>query len=155
MPRTGRGGKRTGRPGTAYSNRSDLTQAPSAAPNQEYGKAAEQMRAQRQVPLPKQAVPSPSSPAQAGSAPPVSPPGGAAPVMPGGLGPLTAMTNRPNEPLTAGMPFGPGAGPEALAAPDPLVKAAAVLNGLGHNADPYTARLRAMVNQHLLNQGVR
>lgn len=114
MPRTGRGGKRTGRPGTAYSNRSDLTQAPSAAPNQEYGKAAEQMRAQRQVPLPKQAVPSPSSPAQAGSAPPVSPPGGAAPVPPGGLGPLTAMTGRPNEPLTAGMPTGPGPGPEVL-----------------------------------------
>lgn len=28
---------------------------------------------------------------------------------------LTAPTERPNEPLTAGMPFGAGAGPEALA----------------------------------------
>lgn len=31
--------------------------------------------------------------------------------------PLTAPTERPNEPLTAGMPFGAGPGPEALNAP--------------------------------------
>lgn len=29
--------------------------------------------------------------------------------------PLSAPTERPNEPMTAGMPFGPGPGPEALA----------------------------------------
>ena len=111
MPRTGRGGSRQGTPGKAYGNRSDLTQAPSAAPGQEYGKAAAQLRAQTQIPLPKQ-----STPASAGSAPAgPSPPAGAAPtVPPGGLGPLDAPTQNPNQPLTAGMPSGPGPGPEAL-----------------------------------------
>lgn len=71
----------------------------------------------------------------------------------GMLGPLDAPTQRPNEPLTAGLPSGPGPGPGALAAPDPLVKAAAVLNTLGHNADPYSARLRDLVNATLHNQG--
>jgi len=28
--------------------------------------------------------------------------------------PYTGPTNRPNEPVTAGLPFGPGPGPEAL-----------------------------------------
>lgn len=44
-------------------------------------------------------------------------------MMPGALGPLHAPTQRPNEPITAGLPSGPGAGPEALGlpAPDPVV----------------------------------
>lgn len=114
MPRSGRGGRRQGQPGKAYPNRSDLTQAPTAAPGQTYGVAAEQLRAQQQVPLPKQ-VP-PSAPAPAGSAPAgPPPPAGAAPsILPGGLGPLTAPSDRPNEPLTAGLASGPGPGPEAL-----------------------------------------
>jgi len=32
--------------------------------------------------------------------------------------PLTAPTQRPNEPITAGMPFGEGPGPEILALPE-------------------------------------
>lgn len=113
MPRGGgRGGKRQGTPGTAYSNRSDLTQAPSAAPGQTYGVAAQQLRAQATAPLPKQGAP----PAAGGSAPAGPSPAGAAPqVVPGGLGPLDAPSDRPGEPLTAGMPSGPGPGPEALA----------------------------------------
>jgi hypothetical protein len=34
--------------------------------------------------------------------------------MPGSNGPLTRPTERPNEPVTHGLPVGPGAGPEAL-----------------------------------------
>jgi len=34
--------------------------------------------------------------------------------MVGSNGPLTRPTERPNEPVTHGLPVGPGAGPEAL-----------------------------------------
>jgi hypothetical protein len=37
--------------------------------------------------------------------------------MPGQHGPLTAPTGQPNQPLTAGLPTGPGPGPEALGFP--------------------------------------
>jgi hypothetical protein len=53
------------------------------------------------------------------AAPPAAPPA-AVPhrevPMPGSLGPLDAPTARPNEPVTAGAPVGPGPGPEAVAA---------------------------------------
>jgi hypothetical protein len=42
-------------------------------------------------------------------------------IPPGAMGPLDRPTERPNEPVTAGSPFGPGPGPEALAAPLPGV----------------------------------
>jgi hypothetical protein len=113
MPRSGRGGKRQGTNGQAYKNRSDLTQAPTAAPGQVYGASAQQLAAQKTAPLPKQAPP--AAPAPAGSAPAGPTPAGAAPsVQPGGLGAITAPTDKPNEPLTAGLASGPGPGPEAL-----------------------------------------
>lgn len=116
-----RGGKRSGKPGTAYSNRSDLTQAPSAAPGQTYGTATAQLQAQKVAPLPQQAGPPPPA---AGSAPGVAQAPGAAPAgpMPGALGPLNRPTERPGEPLTAGLATGPGPGPEAVAPPaDPTL----------------------------------
>lgn len=73
--------------------------------------------------------------------------------MPGELGPLHAPTNRPGEPITHGLPTGPGAGPGILQPPDPLTKAAAVLNNLGSAADADTARLRDFVNATLGNKG--
>lgn len=84
--------------------------------------------------------------------------GGAMPSLgagpgPGELGPLTAPTDRPGEPLTHGLPTGPGAGPEALTPPNPLVSAAAVLNMLGDSADADTKALRAKVNAQLGNTG--
>ena len=115
MPRSGRGGKRQGTPGRAYPNRTDLAQAPTAAPGQTYGNVAQQINAQKQIPLPKQAPP--AAPASAGSAPAgPPPPAGAAPapIAPGSLGPLDAPTTRPGEPLTAGLTTGAGPGPEAL-----------------------------------------
>jgi hypothetical protein len=115
-----RGGKRQGTKGKQYSNRSDLRQAPQAATGQTYGVAKQQMDAQRAIPLAKTPVP--------GVAPsPASPSGGVSALagMLGGGGSqvavpsLTAPTTRPNEPLTAGLPTGPGAGPEALNLPSP------------------------------------
>ncbi len=112
MPRKGRGGKRTGTPGTSYPNRTDLAQPKTAAPGQEYGQAAAQLRAQTVAPLPKQA-PVPTSGQAAPPAVP-APAGGAPTTPPGGLGGLADPSARPNEPLTAGLASGPGPGPEAL-----------------------------------------
>lgn len=85
------GGYREGAQGQAYANRTDLNQAPTAAPGQQYGKAKEQIEAQKVVPLPAQpAVPAP------------------------GAMPFDRGSERPNEPVTAGLPVGSGPGPEAL-----------------------------------------
>lgn len=103
--RGGHGGARQGTPGTAYSNRSDLTQAPRAVSGQTYGVRSQQIASQRAVPLPQ--APSPA----VGSAPPgPPPPGGGAPLPP----PINAPTQNPGQPLTAGIPSGAGPGPEAL-----------------------------------------
>jgi hypothetical protein len=111
-----RGGWRTGSPGASYSNRTDLNRpvAPAAASGQQYGKRAEQMAAQRAMPIappPTDAVPTASPP----GAPPATqglsaPPG----PLPGQVVPLDAPSARPGEPVTAGLPVGAGAGPEAL-----------------------------------------
>lgn len=88
-----RGGRRAGKPGAKYDNRSDLQLGPRTAPvaripGQGYGQQAEQVAAQQQVPMGVPSVP-----------PPI---------------PLDAPSQRPNEPITHGLPVGPGAGPEAL-----------------------------------------
>jgi len=115
MPRKGRGGARQGTAGTAYSNRTDLNQPISTVPNQEYGMATAQREAQRAVPMgasPVAAAPAPA-PAQTMSSAMRQKPMVA---EPGSL-PLFQPTNRPAEPVTAGLPFGPGAGPEAMGTP--------------------------------------
>jgi hypothetical protein len=91
----------------AYANRTDLNNAAnrvarSVAPGQTYGKATQQMEAQRAVPMG-------SSPTDA----PVQRP------TPGTLGSLTRRTERPSEPITAGAPFGAGPGPIASGIPTP------------------------------------
>lgn len=93
MPRNGRGGRRSGRPGAAYAQRSDLNAKPRLAEQRPqpvrvarggtYGTRQQSEAAQRAVPLPE-------------------------------VVPLDAPTARPDEPLTAGLPSGPGPGPEAL-----------------------------------------
>jgi hypothetical protein len=109
-----RGGRRYGTPGRAYSNRTDLNgpkPVPArAASGQTYGKRSEQMAAQRAMPISRPSTDAvPSAPTGAGPAPP-APTG----PRPGGVVPLDAPSQRPNEPLTAGLPVGPGPGPEAL-----------------------------------------
>lgn len=119
MPRTGRGGTRVGAPGVAYGNRSDLNAPPtggkldlSAAPNQPYGQAGQQLNSQRAVPMGTPAVaPPPPQPGPPGTAPgPQGPP----PVTPDQVTALHAPTQRPDEPVTAGLATGPGAGPDAV-----------------------------------------
>ena len=80
----------------AYGQRTDLNMAPSSVPGQTYGEAGAQMAAQRAVPMGAPAAPAAPQSATA----PYS--------APGQLGPLDRPTERPNEPVTAGAPFGPG-----------------------------------------------
>ncbi|MCA1846728.1 MAG: hypothetical protein LC792_26760 [Actinobacteria bacterium] len=90
------------------------------APGQEYGKATAQAEAQRVVPM----AAAPPIPAGGGGGPVFAPSPGfdqsipvpAGYIAPGEVTPLHAPTERPGEPLTHGLPVGPGAGPEALGA---------------------------------------
>ena len=84
-----------------YPNRSDLRNptkklAAKAAPGQTYGEAGKQIAAQQQVPMAPQPQPVVAQPQ------PVERP------RPGQFGPLDRPTERPDEPVTAGAPFGPG-----------------------------------------------
>ena len=114
MPR-GRGGARQGTAGTAYGNRTDLNMPMSTVPNQEYGKAAMQERAQQAVPMAQSPVASMPMPAAAAPQMNLLP-------RPGEL-PHLGPTDRPNEPVTTGMSFGPGPGPEAMMQPSANVAA--------------------------------
>ena len=128
MPRVRQptGGLRPGSPGQPYPNRSDLARQPNlparVATGQTYGKAQQQMQAQRTVPMapPPTLIPPPAPGVGAagllsGLAPtPAVPPAGPEPPAPGGFGPLDRYTERPGEPVTQGAPIGAGAGPEAL-----------------------------------------
>jgi hypothetical protein len=110
-----RGGRRTGTPGTSYGSRTDLNANRGAVPiaaasGQTYGAKKAQMDAQRAMPI---APPPASAMPAALSGPPSRPVPGQ---MPGEVVPLDAPSQRPNEPLTAGLPVGPGAGPEVLGA---------------------------------------
>lgn len=111
MPRSGRGGRRSGTPGKAYANRSDLTGKATAAPT--YGDKAAAQASLQAVPM--------ASGASGGGAPPVVPTGPPPPV-PGAL-PFNRPSDRPNEPLTAGLPIGAGPGPGVMApAVDPVIE---------------------------------
>lgn len=107
-----RGGQRRGAIGKGYPNRTDMHQPIQAAPGGQYGSVTALKNAQHIVPLPN---------AAAAVSPPPGPqsvPGGGAPqVAPGDIN-FEAPTARPNEPVTAGLPVGPGPGPEALNLPD-------------------------------------
>jgi hypothetical protein len=111
MPRKGRGGERQGTPGTSYANRTDLNMPISTVPNQEYGMATAQRQAQQAIPM----AASPSS------APQVAPQAARPPAPAPGSLPHIAPTQRPDEPVTTGLPFGPGAGPEAMGPSSPTL----------------------------------
>lgn len=102
----GRGGRRNGKVGTAYKNRTDLNGGPqpaTAAPGQPYGAAGAQLAAQQALPM--------GTPQVAGGMP------GPLPShipMPGQLGDLLGDSQNPDEHVMNGSPMGPGAGPEAL-----------------------------------------
>ena len=71
------------------------------ATNQQYGMALAQQKSQQAVPMGQSPVSAPQQPATPT-------------VRPGSLTPLTAPTQRPNEPITAGADF--GLGPNSAAA---------------------------------------
>ncbi len=91
MPR-GRGGKRQGTPGKAYVNRTDM--------GQNYDPTAGIPAAGGLAPSPQQAAPQ---------------------AAPEDSRMLNAPTDRPDQPLTAGLPIGAGGGPERMAGFDPRV----------------------------------
>ena len=151
MVRANKGGVVQGTVGTAYANRTDLQKAEpvTSAPGQEYGQRSQQQAAQRSVPL--------APPPQAG---PTAAPGGPAPPTPNaqppspivngagkgnaGLGLWTHPTERPDEPITAGMASGPGPGPEVLGGVGAVAASGAVEQGtlkslLGHLASAPTS----------------
>lgn len=103
-----RGGRRAGQPGKSYSNRTDLNvdRAPTAPPN---------------------LAPSPAQPQQAAQVAQV--PTSAGVPQPGSLGTF-APSQRPNEPITHGLPTGPGGGPEVLTRPGVLRPGADLLSQL-------------------------
>lgn len=143
-----RGGKRNGTAGKSYANRTDLNTGgkvpATAAPGQAYGQAGQQMQAQQAMPIAPQ--PTPAGPS-GGAAPSPGPAG----VLPGSLGKLDRPTDRPDEPLTAGAPVGPGPASMSLpSAPDPLLSTVAALNSLGDALPPM---LRGVVTQLQAAQG--
>lgn len=91
----------------SYPNRSDLRGGKVAAktvPGQTYGKATEQMQAQRAVPMAAPPTDQPPTPVQTQQPQ----------VAPGQVTDLTAPTQRPDEPITAGARFGAGPGTEVF-----------------------------------------
>ena len=118
----------------AYPNRTDLTApdtgkqlATAGIPGGQYGDEARQQAEQRSVPQGSTEIPtSPSGAvAAATSAPGATEDTNPLPLsnllpQPGSM-PFLHPTNRPNEPVTAGLPIGPGPGPSSLRTPPPLV----------------------------------
>lgn len=113
-----RGGKRNGRPGKAYPNRTDLNQGIKTAPGQAYGAQARQAEGQAAIPLPQSPAP---------QAMPFTPP------QPGGF---AAPTQNPGEPVTAGLPLGAGPGPEILNQPNPNSDSLAQLKAIYSTLNP-------------------
>lgn len=106
------GGRRKGRAGRAYSNRTDLNKGGplpvTTAPSTGYGTRVAQERAQQAMPMgppPSPAAPPPPPPAPTGPAP-------------GEFGDPLRPTERPAEPLTSGIDSGPGPGADALGSTD-------------------------------------
>jgi hypothetical protein len=97
-----RGGKRKGTVGTQYPNRSDLRAPALANQPSTYGDKAQQQRAVQAVPLPRPqgSVPGPALAGGPAPAPPIP-----------GASPFDRPTERPGEPVTAGLPIGAGPGP--------------------------------------------
>lgn len=122
--KTGRGGSRVGSTGETYANRTDLNANRTAFKGQTYGTGVAQQQVQQAAAQGQAAAQNPVQNLldNAGN---LVPPGVKAP---GEFDPLLAPTTRPGEPVTAGLPFGPG--PNTIQAPfrpDPIVQAAAAV----------------------------
>jgi hypothetical protein len=91
-------------PGGAYANRTDMAQPVQAPTGLPYGERQALEQAQQEAPVP--ATPDPFDRILA-----------AAQQFPMDMGPINRPTERPNEPVTAGLRAGPGPGPEVLGMP--------------------------------------
>jgi len=85
----------------------DRSPAMMAARGQTYGKRKQQMEAQKAVPMSRQ----PTEIVRAPTPPRISP---------GQLGAFGRATERPSEPITSGVPIGPGPGPAGAGIPSIL-----------------------------------
>jgi hypothetical protein len=99
-----RGGPRSGKTGNQYPNRKDLAQPKLVSQGQEYGQRQSQERALSSVPLKNNATQLPAP--QTDRVPTDD--------LRGQIPNMSTPSLRPEEPITAGLPIGPGAGPEAL-----------------------------------------
>lgn len=104
----GRGGARQGTPGTLYENRSDL-RSPKPPIQRFQGQVQGTQAAQVDQQQAANSLVSAAAPPSTAETMPYVP-------MPVPT-PIDAPTERPDEPMTAGLPFGPGPGPEALGIP--------------------------------------
>lgn len=133
MPRKGRGGPRQGAPGANYRNRTDMALGPrklpiQAAPGQAYGAAKQQTDAQRSLPMASAPTSTVDAHQQARE---FTPP----PVVP-----MSAPSMNPTEPVTAGVPSGPGPNmpPQPALPASPVLQGIGLLNTLGDAATPET-----------------
>jgi len=114
---------------SVYTQRTDLnqpsTEPVTAVPGQQYGMETQQRNAQRAVPIGSTPMPAPSA------AP--SPSLGSLPKP--GTQPFLEPTNRPEEPVTAGLPFGPGPGPTTAANPSPMLSSNIMDSALRSGSD--------------------
>lgn len=114
-------------------------QAPNAPTGQPYGDRQEQIQAQQAIPLPQGGRPTMQggggAPAPAPGGPPADPMASAveyARNFDPGVTPLTAPSQRPGEPVTAGLSLGPGPGPEIFSQPSRAMQSADVLDKIGN-----------------------
>jgi hypothetical protein len=143
MPRKAkRPPQQVGRPTPDYSNRTDMAVPPSqpvrVPAGRGYGEATALESAQQAAPLPQSAAPGMdlASIVSAGQG------------MPFPEETLGSPSTRPTEPLTAGLPFGPGPGPEILGRIPGAPTAAATFARLAAiDNDPELAELSRVAEQ--------
>lgn len=139
-----------GAPAGRYPNRTDIaaqkasgTQPVRTATGQPYGNAGAQAAAQRAFPLPQPAeTPSPGAGAAVERIPGTMTPAAAQAYTPPSFGLSTLPSQRPNEPVTAGISSGPGPGPDPFA--QGAFSGAALLAALAAARDD--PELRALAN---------
>lgn len=99
----------------------EAAQRVESVPGQRYGEGVQQAALQRSMPAPDLQASTPAASPAGAVAPVAAPTPGAAWAAQlaaarstAGAGLMNALTGRPSEPVTAGLPLGPGPGPEML-----------------------------------------
>lgn len=116
-----------------------------SVPGQRYGEGVEQQAMQQAMPAPDVAgTPPPAAPSAPMGDPqrPQADPAAIQQFLAQHKPSLLAQTGRPDEPVTAGLPGGPGAGPEALSMPIGMTPLARTLQRLSRDTgNPMFSRL--------------